>query len=98
LAAEQISADLLMPFGGNAEGPEAASQKRDLSDRGPGGARFVYLEELDLEPREGEPARLIRVPGPGEPGFIWQEQKNVYPREEVSRKAGAAAKREKSTK
>jgi Leucine-rich repeat (LRR) protein len=98
LAAEQISADLLMPLGGNAEGPEAASQKRDLSDRGPGGARFVYLEDINLEPKEDHSARLARVPGPGEAGFAWQGQANVYPGEVNSRKRSASVKQEKIQK
>ena len=72
---------LPLPMGGEAEGPGIARAIRDFSDRGPGGARFVYLEETNLVPSERESAFLTRVPGPGEAGFVWVEQKNTYPGE-----------------
>jgi Leucine-rich repeat (LRR) protein len=81
LAAAMPVLGLPLPMGGEAEGPETGPIGVDVSDQGPGGARFVYLEELDLEPREAEPARLIRIPGPGEAGVIWLEQKNLFPQE-----------------
>jgi len=68
-------------MGGEAEGPALASKKQDFSDRGPGGARFVYLEDISLEPKEEGTALLTRAPGPGEAGFNWQEQKNTIPGE-----------------
>jgi hypothetical protein len=68
-------------MGGNAEGPGTGSLIRDHSDRGPGGGRFVFLEDIDLEPRENESSRLTRVPGPGEAGARWAEQTNLFPQE-----------------
>ena len=81
-------------MGGYEEGPEAARTKRDISDRGPGGARFVYIEDINLEPREDGSVRQLRVPGPGEPGFVWVEQKNIFPEEAACEKRGASVKRE----
>jgi hypothetical protein len=74
---------LPLPMGGNAEGPGVSLKRRDLSDRGPGGARFVYLEDINPEPKEEESVQMVQIPGPGEPGFIWQEQRNVLPGEGV---------------
>ena len=70
-------------MGGLEEGPGISLKKQDLSDRGPGGARFIYLEDINLEPREDESARLIRVPGPGEAGVRWVEQMNLFPQEQI---------------
>ena len=81
LAAQQQLVELPLPMGGTAEGPGVSPTKRDLSDRGPGGERFIYLEDISLEPKEGELARLARVPGPGESSFVWAEQKNLFPGE-----------------
>jgi hypothetical protein len=67
-----------LPMGGFEDGPVTSPDKRDLSDRGPSGARFVYLEDINLEPKEDEAARLTRVPGPGEAGFVCAEQKNLF--------------------
>ena len=70
-------------MGGSEEGPGLSLDKQDLSDRGPGGARFVYLEDINLEPKEEESARLTRVPGPGEAGAKWVEQPNLFPQEQI---------------
>jgi hypothetical protein len=79
--AQQTVEELPLPMGGSEEGPAIALSLRDLSDRGPGGARFVCLEDINLEPKEDGSARLIRVPGPGESGVRWIEQENLFPRE-----------------
>jgi hypothetical protein len=81
LAAQQEVQELPLPMGGNADGPRTASLKRDLSDRGPGGARFVYLEDVNLDPKEKGSARLNLISGPGEPGAKWAEQTNLFPQE-----------------
>jgi hypothetical protein len=70
-----------LPMGGYAEGPGAAVRKRDLSSEGPGGGRFVFIEDKNLVPTEARSAELARISGPGEPGFIASEQKNPFPRE-----------------
>jgi len=94
-AAMQAALELPFPMGGTEEGPGVSLNKRDLSDQGPGGARFVYLEDINLEPNEEESARLSRIPGPGESGFMWQEQRNIFPKEASSKKRDAAVKQEK---
>jgi hypothetical protein len=71
--------ELPMPMGGSGEGPEIASSKRDLSDRGPGGSRFLYIQDLHLDPDEDPADALARIPGPGEAGFIAEEQKYIFP-------------------
>jgi len=81
LAARQEAIELPLPMGGMEEGPGIALSKKDLSDRGPGGERFVYLEDLNIEPREEGSARLTRVPSPGEAGLSWVEQGNLFPLE-----------------
>jgi hypothetical protein len=73
--------ELPLPIGGIAEGPGTAAKWADLSAEGPGGARFVYLEDHNMDPKETEAVRPVRLPGPGEAGFIWREQKNTIPRE-----------------
>jgi hypothetical protein len=73
-------------MGGTEDGPGVAQAKRDLSDVGPGGARFVFIEDINTEPEEGASARLARIPGPGEPGFIAEEQNNQIPGERPDRK------------
>ena len=91
VAADQEAVELPLPMGGFEEGPGISLKMQDLSDRGPGGARFIYLEDLNLEPREEKPARLTCVPGPGEPGAMWAEQANLVPAErpkKAERKAG----------
>jgi hypothetical protein len=71
--------ELPFPMGGLEEGPETAVNKKDLSMHGPGGPRFVYLEDKNLEPKDTAEAAAGRVPGPGEPGFVCEEQPNLYP-------------------
>ena len=83
-------AELTLPIGGVGLGPETAAKRTDLSADGPGGARFVYLEDRNLEPKEEELARPARVPGPGEPGAKWVEQENLFP-QETSKKEGKKA-------
>ena len=83
LVPEQAVEELPLPMGGTAEGPETAATITDLSDDGPGGLRFVYLEEKGLEPKEAKGEGMSRIPGPGEQGFVWVEQKNTAPREVV---------------
>jgi hypothetical protein len=74
---------LPFPMGGNEEGPGLSLNRTDFSDRGPGGSRFVYIEDINLAPREEESERLVRVPGPGESGVEWAEQENLFPQEQI---------------
>ncbi|MEN6560320.1 MAG: fibronectin type III domain-containing protein [Acidobacteriota bacterium] len=76
----QETEELSWPVGGAAEGPGAAAVRKDLAADGPGGARFVHIEDINLEPREALGAGASR-PGPGEPGFACTEQKNAFPGE-----------------
>jgi hypothetical protein len=92
LAARQEAIELPLPMGGMEEGPGIALSKKDLSDRGPGGARFVYLEDLNIEPREEGSARLSRIPGPDEAGFLRGEQKNIHPGEALHEALGKGPK------
>jgi hypothetical protein len=78
---QQELAELPLPMGGNAEGPGVSLNRGDMSDRGPGGTRFVYLEDINLDPKEEESTRLNRIPGPGEPGANWVEQSSLFPQE-----------------
>jgi hypothetical protein len=87
--------ELPFPMGGVAEGPETTLNKNDLSMNGPGGSRFVYLEDKNLEPKETAEAAAVRVPGPGEPGFLCQEQKNLYPGESTEEKKSTAVIKKK---
>jgi hypothetical protein len=86
--------ELPLPMGGVAEGPVLSSKKLDFSDRGPGGARFVFFEDRDLEPREDASVRLTCIPGPGESGFIPEIQKNIHPGEILQEKEGRGTKKE----
>ena len=88
--------ELPFPMGGIAEGPETALNKKDLSMNGPGGSRFVYLEDKNLEPKEAAEAAAVRAPGPGEPGFLCQEQKNLYPGESPQEKRPPARDKKKT--
>jgi Right handed beta helix region len=81
MSAGEAQMELPLPMSGNAEGPEMSVSKDDLSDLAPGGARFVYLEDINLEPKEDASTRLTRIPGPGEPGATWAEQTNFFPKE-----------------
>jgi len=90
--------ELPFPMGGVAEGPETALNKKDLSMNGPGGSRFVYLEDKNLEPKETAEAAAGRVPGPGEPGFLCQEQKNLYPGESRQDKRPPSSGKKKANK
>ena len=84
---------LPLPIGGTERGPGIAPIKRDLSDRGPGGSRFVYLEEKNLVPTESGSAVRTRIPGPGEPGFTGIEEKNMLPGEASDAGKTGATKR-----
>ncbi|MEN6560337.1 MAG: hypothetical protein ABFD52_06160 [Acidobacteriota bacterium] len=87
-AAESPAAlELSMPVGGAAEGPESAVKSADLSADGPGGARFVFLEEKNLVPMEDKQAALTRVPGPGEPQFVPRTLPNRIPGEALRKEA-----------
>jgi parallel beta-helix repeat protein len=94
LGAQQEFVELPLPMGGNEEGPGVFLNKRDLSDLGPGGARFVYLEHINLDPKEEESTRLNRIPGPGEVGATWVEQGNLFPQEtpRKEKRAGTGVK------
>ncbi len=85
MAAGQAVEELPLPMGGREEGPEIARGRRDLSDLGPGGARFIFVKEQNLVPNEHSSAKTTRVPGPGEPGFIAKEQPNLFPGEQTDR-------------
>jgi hypothetical protein len=82
MAAGRTLEELPLPMGGSEEGPGIAPAKRDHSALGPGGTRFVYLEDLNLDPAEDPAAALTRLPGPGEPGFVAADQKNQIPAEQ----------------
>jgi hypothetical protein len=90
--------ELPFPMGGVGEGPETALNKKDLSMDGPGGSRFVYLEDKNLEPKETIEVAFARIPGPGEPGFLCQEQKNLYPGESPHEKRALARDKKKTDK
>jgi hypothetical protein len=81
MAAGQKLEELPLPMGGEAEGPGIVLSMRDLSDRGPGGSRFLYIEDPRLDPNEDPAATLTRPPGPGEPGFVAEELNNLFPAE-----------------
>ena len=85
LEAAQAAIELPFPMGGFEEGLESAPHKKDHSMDGPGGWRFVYLEERNLEPKEASEASLRRIPSPGEPGFVWVEQENIFPKESIKK-------------
>jgi hypothetical protein len=74
-------------------GPEKTNKFQDLSAEGPGGWKFGYWEDKDLEPHESMEMKVMRIPGPGEPGFIWTEQKNLIPQEQ---ERAAKEKRQKT--
>ncbi len=82
MAADASDDELPLPMGGRGEGPNAGLGQRDLSAEGPGGARFVFIEERDLVPNERSSVRATRIPGPGEPGFVAEDQKNLFPGEQ----------------
>ncbi|MEN6560321.1 MAG: Ig-like domain-containing protein [Acidobacteriota bacterium] len=81
-----VAVDLPMAAG-DTEGIETAVLKTDLSGDGPGGARFIYIEDVNLEPTEDPAAALTRIPGPGEPGFVAEDQKNLIPGEKMDDRA-----------
>jgi Leucine-rich repeat (LRR) protein len=93
--APEVALALSMPMGGTEPGPEAAVRKMDESSKGPGGWRFVWLQEKNLVPTEEPTARLTRTPGPGEPLFNPQRQMNLSP-EETAKKRTADQHREKA--
>jgi hypothetical protein len=86
MAEQQELVELPLPMGGNEEGPGIALDKKDISNLGPGGARFVFLEDINLDPKEDESARLSRIPSPGESGVKWVEQANLFPLEQIRNK------------
>lgn len=90
--------ELPFPMGGVAEGPETVLNKKDLSMNGPGGSRFIFLEDKNLEPKETAEVAAGRVPGPGEPGFLCQEQKNLYPGESPQGKKPPVSDKKKANK
>jgi hypothetical protein len=77
---------LPLPMGGNEEGPGIALDKKDISNLGPGGARFVYIEDINLEPKDSANTQRLRAPGPGEAGAKWVEQMNLFPLEQIRNK------------
>jgi hypothetical protein len=98
LATSNAAVELPLPMGGNEQGPGVALNKRDVSDRGPGGARFVYLEENNLVPREDRTAELARIPSPGEPGCVWKEQRSMCPGEVMLEKRDSNMEKRNETK
>ncbi len=85
IVANALDQEMPLPMGGHGEGPNAGSGHRDLSGEGPGGVRFVFIEEQNLVPNEGSSEVLARIPGPGEPGFVAEDQKNLFPQERPDR-------------
>jgi hypothetical protein len=83
-------------------GPESIEKFKDLSAEGPGGLKFGYWEDKDLEPHESAQMRTLRIPGPGEPGFRCIEQKNLFPQEQekalIEKKQRAGAREDKKSK
>jgi hypothetical protein len=92
MAAQQELVELPLPMGGAEEGPRVSPNRRDLSDRGPRGARFVYLDDINLEPGEEDSARLTRIPSPGEPGAKWVEQSSLFPQEALRKEKKTEAR------
>jgi Cohesin domain len=89
--------ELPLPMGGSEEGPGVDLSVRDLSNQGPGGSRFIFIEDLHIDPDEDPAAALTRIPGPGEPGFVADEQKNIIPGERLERqKEGKEARKTKN--
>jgi hypothetical protein len=86
LTAQQELVELPLPMGGNEEGPGIALDKKDISNLGPGGARFVYIEDINLEPKDSANTQRLRAPGPGEAGAKWVEQMNLFPLEQIRNK------------
>jgi hypothetical protein len=89
---------LTMPMGGAETGPEAALRSRDESRDGPGGARFIYMEEPNLHPKEDAAEKLARRASPGEPLFVSQEEKNVVPGEAKKEEKAVPDTKKKSQK
>ena len=54
---------LPLPMGGTEPGPESALRKTDESSKGPGGARFAYLEEPNQLPNEKGLGQADETPG-----------------------------------
>jgi hypothetical protein len=80
-AGELESADLRAGKSGFAVGPDVQGQYVDLSDEGPGGSNFVFVEEKRLTPSEDADVQMQSAAGPGEPGFSGTEERNLTPRE-----------------
>ena len=85
--------ELPQPGGGREPGPSTSLKKRDLSDRGPGGRRFVWREEKNLTPKEESAEAINKTPGPGEPGFRPAAQNNLEPREAAGKKREQPARK-----
>ena len=84
---------LLAPVGGFVDGPAGLAHFEDLSDRGPGGASFVFTEQENaLRRLRGRRAQLA---GPGEPGFRCLNTKNIIPHE-TPKKTEPATTRERT--
>jgi hypothetical protein len=66
------------------ESPLANNDYVDMSNEGPGGKNFNYIEQKNLLPMESE--IRMRIPGPGEPGFRYIEQKNLTLKETQKKK------------
>jgi len=79
MAALQDVVELPLPIGGNEKGPGITSAEQDLSDRGPGGARFVYSEGANLVPKEDESARRPASLAPPRRGLSGLSRETSFP-------------------
>ena len=79
--APKAALGLPLPMGGVATGPDPSVKRTDESASGPGGWRFVWLQEKNLIPQEEPSARLTRIPGPGEAMFNPKKQACLNPGE-----------------
>jgi len=73
---------LIMPAGGIAEGPSLFGDYEDLLSSGPGGLRFKYTTQENIEVGikiDREMQNKVK-PGPGEAGFEAKEERRQRPR------------------
>ena len=78
----EAAPSLPLPMGGT-NGPGPCGEADGRIEPGPGGWRFVWLQEKNLIPQEEPSAKLTRIPGPGEAGFVAERQKGLVPAEQM---------------